>query len=132
MSGMVKAFTFGELVNSHLFSYSEICSPFKLDGRDFFFFFFYDHLFLCISLGFKYSTQVTLPVTKCFLNYPSVTGPVHRHRGPGPLKPVLAAPPTTFWALVLLAWTPPGWSMLLKSESVLLFSALLSGADFLL
>ena len=37
MSSMVKAFAFGELVNSHFFSYSEICGPFKLDGRVFFF-----------------------------------------------------------------------------------------------
>lgn len=130
MSSMVKAFAFGELVNSHFFSYSEICGLFKLDGR--FFFFFYDHLFLCTSVGFKYSTQATVPVTKCVLNCPSVTGPVHGAVALGLCSPALAAPPAALWALVLLAWTPPGWSLPLKSESVLLFSALLSGARFFL
>ena len=96
----------------------------------FFFFFFNDHLFLCISVGFKYSTQVPLPVTKCVLKYPLVTGPVHGTAALGLCSPALAAPPAALWALILLAWIPPGWSMPLKSESVLLFSALLSGADF--
>ena len=54
--------------------------------------FFYDCLFLYISAWFKYPTQVTLPVTKRFLNCSSAAGPVHRH--------------SCSWASVALLWLP--------------------------